>query len=232
MIKKNFLFSAISASMLLFSACTDAPDSDNATTTEAVAVDTAASGTGWKVDPATSKVEWIATKVSAYHTGTVPVKSGELQVKDGAVTGGSFVLDIANLAVVGPKPDTGMNNKLLGHLKSPDFFDVATYPEATFVITSVAPFTGAVKDSADPRQESISKYKVPNPSHTISGNLTIKGVTKNIEFPALVTINGDAVDAIAKFNIDRKQWGIVYPGKPDDLIRDEIHFGVELKAAK
>lgn len=82
------------------------------------------------------------------------------------------------LALVG----AGANAKLLGHLKSPDFFNVAANPEASFTITSVTPFSGTAKDSADPRQESISKYKVTNPTHTISGNLTIKGVTKILHF--------------------------------------------------
>ena len=110
------------------------------------------------------------------------------------------------------------------------FFDVAANPEATFTITSIAPFSGTAKDSADPRQESISKYKVTNPTHTVSGNLTIKGVTKNITFPAQLTVSGSSADAIAKFNINRKDWDIVYPGKPDDLIRDEVHLGIALKA--
>jgi polyisoprenoid-binding protein YceI len=66
----------------------------------------------------------------------------------------------------------------------------------------------------------------------VSGNLTLKGVTKNIEFPARITVSGNTAEAIAKFNIDRKDWGIVYPGKPDDLIRDAIHLGISIKAAK
>ena len=95
------------------------------------------------------------------------------------------------------------------------------------------PYTGnAIKDTVDPRQEEINKYKVTDPTHLVSGNLTLKGVTKNIEFPARITVSGNSAEAIAKFNIDRKDWGIVYPGKPDDLIRDAIHLGISIKAAK
>jgi len=149
------------------------------------------------------------------------------------LTGGNFVLDMTSILVSGPTgSDAGMNAKLNGHLKSPDFFDVEKNPEATFVITDIKPFTGTVKDTTDPRQESISQYKVTNPTNTVSGNLTIKGITKNISFPARITVTGNSIDAVAKFNIDRTQWNIVYPGKPDDLIRNDINLGIALKATK
>lgn len=218
--------------LLLFAACTSAPESDEATTTEAKEV-TASTGDNLQVDPASSKIEWVATKVTAYHTGTINIKSGDLVVKDGSVTGGDFVMDMTSIVVSGPEgSQPKQNEKLQNHLKSADFFDVTANPEGKFVITEVKPFSGTAKDTTDPRQESISKYKVANPTHTVSGNLTLKGVTKNIEFPAQITITGNAVDAIAKFNINRKDWGITYPGKPDDLIRDDIHLGIELKASK
>ncbi|MCW3120254.1 MAG: hypothetical protein JWM28_4336 [Chitinophagaceae bacterium] len=231
MIKKNFIV-LFSGALILFSACTNAPDSDKAVTSDAQEV-VATAGTALKVDTATSKIKWVATKVSAYHTGTINIKSGELKATDSTVTGGNFVLDMNSILVSGPADsDPVMNAKLNGHLKSGEFFDVEKNPEAAFVITDVKPFTGTVKDTTDPRQESISEYKVSNPTHTVSGNLTIKGVTKNISFPARITVAAGSVDAIAKFNIDRSQWNIVYPGKPDDLIRNDIHLGIALKAAK
>jgi polyisoprenoid-binding protein YceI len=211
-------------------ACTDAPDSDKAETSEAKAVETA-SGESFKVDPSGSKIEFIATKVTGYHLGEIPIKNGELAVKDGNITGGNFILDMTGINIHGGS-DTAADNKLEGHLKSKDFFEVQGNPEATFVVTSVKPFNGTVTDTLDKRQEAISKYKVANPTHTISGNLTIKGVTKNVEFPAQLTISNNSVDALAKFNIDRREWNIIYPGKPDDLIRDQVHLGIALKAAK
>lgn len=215
-------------------ACTNAPDSDEAKTTDAKDVNENKSGQKWDVNVSDSKIEWIGTKVSGYHTGIVPIKSGEIQVNNGEVTGGKFVMDVANMTVLGPKgSDTAKNNKLLGHLKSADFFDVTKHPEGTFELTGVKPYSGeAIKDTTDPRQDEINEYKVTNPTHTVSGNLTLKGVTKNIEFPARITVSGNAADAIAKFNIDRKEWGIVYPGQPDDLIRDQIHLGISIKASK
>jgi polyisoprenoid-binding protein YceI len=227
--KKNSFLVLAAFAVAGFAACTDAPESDAANTTDAKEV-SSTTGEAFKVDPSGSKIEWIGTKVTGYHEGEIGIKSGELTVAGGEVTGGNFALDMTTIKV--NDKDTTSGKKLQGHLHSADFFDVATHPEGSFVITSVKPFTGTVTDTADKRQEAISKYKVSNPTHTISGNLTLKGVTKNIEFPAKVTINGSEVDALAKFNIDRKQWNIVYAGKPDDLIRDEVHLGIALKAKK
>lgn len=229
--KYNCIYPAV-IFLLLIAACTNAPDAEKAKTTEAKEVNEA-TGETWKADTTESKIEWVATKVSGYHTGTVNIKSGELNVQDGKVTGGNFVLDMTSMVVSGPPGnDEKSNNKLLTHLKSPDFFEVTAHPAATFAITSVASFSGTVKDTTDPRQESISKYKVADPTHTVSGNLTIKGITKNIEFPASIVVSNNSANAIAKFNVDRRQWNIVYPGQPDDLIRNDIHFGIALKAGK
>ena len=219
---------------LFYISCTSAPKSDEAKTSGAKEVKENTTDQKWKLDTAASKIEWVGTKVTGYHTGQVPLKSGEIFVKDGEVTGGKFVMDLANMQVVGPKSvDAASSKKLLGHLKSADFFDVEKNPEGSFELTGVRPYQGtAIKDSADPRQEQIDKYRVTDPTHIVSGNLTLKGVTKNVEFPARITISGDNAEAIAKFNINRKDWGIVYPGKPDDLIRDAIHLGISIKAEK
>ena len=225
---------SILAGLFVVISCTNAPESDEAKTTEAKKVSDDQSGEAWKLNVSDSKIEWVGTKVSGYHTGVVPLKSGDINVKNGEVTGGKFIMDLANMQVVGPKgSDTSSNKKLLGHLKSADFFDVEKNPEGVFELTGVKPYTGsAIKDTVDPRQDEISKYRVTDPTHLVSGNLTLKGVTKNIEFPARINVSGNAAEAIAKFNINRKDWGIVYAGKPDDLIRDAIHLGISIKAAK
>lgn len=232
--RTNQLTTIILAALVSCISCTNAPKSDEATTSEAKEVSTAKTGETWKVNESESKIEWVGTKVSGYHTGDVPVKSGELYVNDGNLSGGRFVLDLANMKVSGPKQvDSANSNKLLKHLKSADFFDVEKNPEGVFEITNVKPYSGnTIKDTTDPRQENISKYKVSDPTHLVSGNLTLKGITKNIEFPARITVSGNNAEAIAKFNIDRKEWNIVYRGAPDDLIRDAIHLGISIKAMK
>ena len=202
--RTKFLLGSILAGLFVIISCTSAPESDEAKTTEAKKVNDDKSGEVWKLNVSDSKVEWVATKVTGYHVGNVPLKSGDINVKNGEVTGGKFILDLANMKVEGPKgSDTAMNKKLLGHLKSADFFDVEKNPEGIFELTDVKPYTGsAIKDTVDPRQEEINKYKVTDPTHLVSGNLTLKGVTKNIEFPARITVSGNTAEAIAKFNID------------------------------
>lgn len=232
MTKRNWI--AVSASALfLFSACKNAPDSDKATTSDAKEVTASTTGISFKVDTTSSKVKWVGTKVTAYHSGSINIKSGELKVTENTLTGGEFVMDMNSILVSGPTgSNPEMNAKLNGHLKAADFFDVEKNPEAKFVVTDVKSFSGTAQDTTDPRQESISEYKVTNPTHEVSGNLTIKGITKNISFPAKITVTPSSIDAIAKFNIDRTQWNIVYPGMPNDLIRNEIHLGISLKAGK
>jgi len=232
--KTRHISVGILSGLFFFISCTNAPESDEAKTTEAKEVNKDKTGETWKLDISESTVAWVGTKVTGYHSGNVPLKSGEIIVNNGEVTGGKFVMDVNNMNVSGPNPkDTGTNNKLLRHLKSDAFFDIAKHPEGTFELTGVQAYKGAaIKDTIDPRQEGIGKYKVLNPTHLVSGNLTLRGVTKNIEFPANITVSGNAAQATAKFNIDRKQWGIIYPGAPDDLIRDEVHLGIFIKAIK
>ena len=214
-------------------ACNQAPDSDTAEVSDAQEVSGDTGGETYRVDPAASSLAWIGTKVSGTHSGEVKIKSGELTVANGAVTGGNFVLDMGSIRTTGPKGSSPeWDAKLDGHLKSGDFFDVEKYPDAKFEVTKVEPFNGAVQEENDPRQEDLNQFKVTNPTHTVSGNLTMKDQTRNVTFPARINVSGNEVTALAKFNVDRKEWGLVYTGKPDDLIADQVHFGINLKATK
>lgn len=230
--KKRMNLFAVIISLCLAAACT-APESDEATTTAAKEETENAAGATYKADAEASRIEWIGTKVSGFHSGTVKIKSGEMTVSKGTVTGGTFVLNMSTIVATGPERVSENNNtKLTGHLLSADFFDVQKFPEVTFAITGVKPFPGKVNNVDDALKEHLKEYKVDDPTHSVSGNLTVTGITKNIEFPARIAVSGNAVEARARFNIDRKLWGIVYPGQPDDMIRDEIHIGIFLKAEK
>ena len=205
---KKLFFLALAA--LAFAACTPKnPAGEKATTTDSETVG-AAEGTEVAINIEASKIIWTGSKVSGSHTGAVALKSGALFVKDGAVTGGNFVADLGTITNTDMQGE--YSDKLVGHLKSEDFFDIAKFPEATFEITSVTAGTEAGKV-------------------TISGNLTMRGVTKNITFPATVTeATETSVKATADFNILREDWGLVYTGMADDLISKEFNLKIELVA--
>lgn len=229
--KKNNLIHLICIATLL-AACSDAPESHKAEASEAKEV-TGTGGVAYTVDTAASTIKWVGTKVTGYHSGAIPISKGTITIDGNNVTGGSITMNMQRISVSGPEGSTAKANaQLEGHLKSKDFFEVDKYNEAKFEITGIAPTTQSISDTSDPRQAEIDQYKVTNPTHMVSGNLTIKEQTKNISFPARITVSGNNVEAIAKFNIDRTQWNIVYPGKPDDLIRNDIHLGLSVKATR
>jgi polyisoprenoid-binding protein YceI len=167
----------------------------------------------YTVDAAKSTITWLGKKVTGSHNGTISLKSGSLNVDGKKVTGGTFVIDMTSIK------DADGSAKLEGHLKADDFFGSSKFPTSTFVITKV---TGS------------------GANVTVSGNLTIKGITKPLSFPASVTTNADGtVSAVAgKIVVDRTKYDIKYGSKSffdsigDKAINDEFEIGVKLVAAK
>lgn len=186
--------------------CGDVGDAPKAKTGEEVAVDkTESAGTVLAINPSASKVNWNAAKVTKSHeggfkdvTGTVTVEGGKLARVEVNVPTGTIFSD---------------DEKLTGHLKSPDFFDAANHPTAKFEASS---FTEQ-SDSA-------------GNTHTVTGNLTIRGVTHGVTFPAKVNVTEGKVTATADFIINRQDWKITYPGMPDDLIKDDVRIILDIVA--
>lgn len=206
---------SIGVALMALTACNDAPDADKAEAGAAQEVATAATGNSYNVDVNQSKIIWTGTKPTGRHEGTVMLKSGSLTVDNGNVTAGNFVMDLNTISP--HDQDEEGNTKLGGHLKSADFFEVDKYPEAKFEITSVA---AAAPDAQD--------LKMKDATHQITGNLTMKGITKSITFPAIVMAGADSVVADADFNIDRTQWGLNY--QSDKSVQNKfIHHEVNLK---
>lgn len=218
---KQLMPSIALIALISATSCSDAPKADEAQATEAQEVAQQPTGATYKVDVTKSNIKWIGTKPTGRHDGTFPVKEGSIMVADNNITGGSFIIDAANLKVL----DKGEGNpKLEGHLKSGDFFDVTKYPEAKFEITSVS--AGVPADST---------IVMKDATHMITGNLTMKEVTKSITFPAKIAMNDMGLTAHAEFNIDRTQWGIVYGNDKslgDKFIRPEVNITVHLEATK
>jgi polyisoprenoid-binding protein YceI len=164
-----------------------------------------------------SAIKWKAEKVTGSHEGGLKLSSGELNVENYTIKGGKFEIDMQSLTC-SDIADKNMNQKFLGHLKSDDFFSVAKHPKAQFTITKVMP---------NPRPEAEGG------NYIIKGNLSIKGITQEIEFPATVNFKEKGgLTAFADMKLDRTKWGIKYgSGKffenlGDQLIYDE--FSVSL----
>lgn len=212
------------SAVVALAACNNASDADKATTTDTQTVQ-ATTGTPYTVDSSTT-VTWLGAKPTGTHEGTFKVTEGSLLVNDNSLTGGGFTIDINSLNNLDMAADAENKGKLEGHLKSADFFDVAKYPTAKFEITSVEPF---VADS------NSNNLKMKDATHLIKGNLTLKDSTKNISFPAKVSIDATTATANADFNIDRTAWGMNYkgPNNPQDwVINKEVNIKLSLAATK
>ena len=185
--------------------------------TEEAATATATS-TKYRVDIANSSVMWTGSKATGTHSGTIKVSAGELAIADGNLTAGNFELDMNSIDNTDMKAGDG-KEKLEEHLKSPDFFDVATYPKATFVLSSSKKITDD-----------------PDATHELTGNLTMRDQTKSVTFKANVAALTDRVTAVTPpFTINRTEWGINYSSGvigtiKDKLINDDIGLVVNLVA--
>ncbi|UEG51050.1 YceI family protein [Ferruginibacter lapsinanis] len=213
------------ATLAFLAACNNTPNADKAEAGDKQAAANA-EGTAFTIDSNTT-VSWTGTKAVGAHKGTFTLKEGSLSVKDDVIVAGSFLIDITSLVDKDFGTDTVSKAKLEGHLKSPDFFDIAKYPTAKFEITGVEPFK---VDSA-----SSKNVVLKDANYTIKGNFTLKDSTKNISFPAKITIVDNKLNAVADFNIDRTQWGLNYkgPNNPQDwFIRKEVNLKLNITATK
>lgn len=210
----------------MMAACKGQPKGDKADTKNAVNTDTKTvnntDGTEYKVNEG-GTLAWEGTKVlQGKHNGTINIQSGNLKVNGNKIVGGEFLIDMNSIADLSVDK-AEMKAKLEGHLKSPDFFDVAKYPTSKFEVTSVT----ALSNDADA-------------NHIVSGNLTMKDKTKNITFKANVKMDGAKVAvSTPAFVIDRTNWDVQYgSGKffdnltKDKIINDNIGLSLNFTASK
>lgn len=203
----------ILAAALMTFACSKPADTVEATEAQEVSQ---AVGTTLTLDPADSKIAWMGYKPTGQHHGIVPATSGTVTVNGTEITGGTFTFDITALEIHDMEAGTEMHGKLHTHLQSADFFDAANHPTATFEITAVEPFAAGdvVTDNEEFASENTpkanSELSPEAPNYWVSGNLTMRGTTKNIKFPAAIHVTDGTVAAKAGFNIDRTDWGLAY----------------------
>jgi polyisoprenoid-binding protein YceI len=202
--------------LALFASCQDAPEGDQAKVADTQEAAAATGGNTYTVDTQNSAVTFVGTKPTGTHTGEMKLSSGTFNVDNGNITSGTFTIDMTK--IVSKDADTNYSFKLIGHLQSPDFFDVAKFPGSKFEVTACTPLTN----------DSMA-------THAISGNLTLKDSTKNVTFPAKVAITETGLSATADFIIDRTQWGLFYGNDKslgDKFIYPEVKLQLNIQAKK
>lgn len=204
-------------------ACDPAINTDHAKVGEAVkSLQSLPFEETYRIDTSKSQLSWIGTKVTGHHNGVIPVQHGEVQLQGNLVVGGNIMMDMQALKATDKRIDEADNKKLSKHLKSIDFFDVARFPTATFELISIKPLEGNTQPEARGGSALEEELRVKDPTHYITGNLTIKAKTRSVTFPARVTIVGNELKVQANFNIDRTHWGLTY-GSDKSLGNKTIH---------
>ncbi len=220
----KFVLTAVMAFSLFAAACEDpaanktkakinepAANSANSgnTSNTANTAPVAAKGEALTINGENSKVEFTGSKVTGKHDGGFKAFTGTIDLVNSKPAESSVSVDIDAASVYSD------DEKLTGHLKSPDFFDVEKFPKATFKSTKIEADAAKGADA-----------------YTVTGDFNLHGVTKSISFPATIKAGADAVDVDAEFAVNRKDFGIVYAGKADDLIRDDVVIKLTLKAPR
>jgi polyisoprenoid-binding protein YceI len=169
----------------------------------------------YKLDKSNSKVKWNGKKVSGEHHGTINLKSGNLEVADNKIKSGTFHMDMTTILNEDISNES-MNKKLVGHLKSDDFFSVDKHPVSTLDIKEV-------------------KHKAGN-TYSFTGDLTIKEITHPVTFDAEVKFSGNKLEASGKMEVDRTLYDIRYgsgkffAGLGDNLIYDTFTLDFDVVA--
>lgn len=209
----RFLLLALFAFVL--TACAEVDDAPIAETSDA---DVASSetpmftGTALALDTTASSIEWQAAKVTRTHDGGFNRFEGMVYLDGETLTGVEVQIDPASIF--------SDSERLTGHLMSDDFFDVATFQEASFQAMSFEPIAAA--DSVE----------WADATHRVMGTLTMHGQSRQVTFPARVEVTPEAVRADSEFLINRQEWGLSYPGAPDDLIQDEVQIKLNVVAPR
>lgn len=170
----------------------------------------------YKVDSSKSELEWTGKKVTGEHKGLIPIANGELLIEENKLKGGKFELNVAGLTVT-DIADKDANARLVGHLKNDDFFATDKFPKANFKITNVV----------------LNEDK----TYTVTGELTIKGITKVISFPATVTSDAKSVTATGLITVNRTLFDIKFKSASffenlgDKAIYDDFTLNVKLSAS-
>ena len=196
---------------MLSNACADpAANKPKASVREATSEKTAPKqgGETLTITPENSKIDFVAAKVTRSHNGSFKQFTGTVDLLNGDPLQSIVSIAIDTASVVTDEPD------LTKHLQTPDFFDVAKYPKANFISTKIEPSAAS------------------GATHTITGNFDLHGIKKSISFPATIQVTPTNVSVNSEFAINRKDFGLVYPGKADALIKDGVVIKLNLNVPR
>ena len=180
----------------------------------------AISGT-YNVDAPKSTFKWNAKKVVGEHSGTVAYQAGNITINANKLAGADITIDMASIDCTDLSGE--YHDKLVGHLKADDFFATEKFNTAKIKIKSASEIKGAATGSNN---------------YNVVADLTIKGITKEISFPAFVVINPTQVIANAELDIDRTAFEIKYgsasffEGLGDRAIANTFNVKVRIVANK
>ena len=175
----------------------------------------------YTVDTKKSALNWVGEKVTGSHMGTIDIRSGNITVNRGMIETAEITIDMTSILVTDEGMSEDMKGKLKGHLDSPDFFNVAEHASATFSLTAFMP----------------DRAKGGN-NYTVTGKLTIKGISQEITFPATVDMKDGMIMANADLTFDRSKFDIRYgsgsffDGLGDKMIYDDVKINFSLVANK
>jgi polyisoprenoid-binding protein YceI len=203
----------VALALLFAGACAKDPTAGKtkATVGEARHEGAVAGGEALPITPQSSSIRFVGAKITAQHPGRFSDFSGTISLVDDAPEKSRVEVTVSTASLSTDEDLPRLEN----HLRSDDFFDVEKYPTARFVSTEIKPGSD-----------------VAGATHTVTGNLELRGVTRSVTFPATIKVNRDAVGVSAEFGINRKDFGIEYPGKRDDLIKDNVLLTIELSAPR
>ncbi|QMU27832.1 YceI family protein [Adhaeribacter radiodurans] len=155
----------------------------------------------YDIDTSKSVIEWSGSSPKVTHQGSFDVSCEGMEVVDGQVKSGTFVIPISSIKNFDlPK---ALRPVLLKHLKSEDFFNLALFPEAKFEITEVQPL------------ENMSEGGISGANAQVTGNFTMLGKTNPLTFPAKIDLLENQIGVEATFKLDRTQWGMHYAADPE-----------------
>ncbi|MGQ0828171.1 MAG: YceI family protein [Bacteroidota bacterium] len=171
--------------------------------------------TVYTVDTKATTATWLGKKVTGQHTGGISISKGNVIANHGTIVGGTVEFDMNSITCT-DLTDKTYNDKLVGHLKSDDFFGTAKHPTSKIEIIKVTPKSGT--------------------DYEVTGKLTIKGITNDITFPAMIKMEGNTLVTIAKIVVNRTKYDIKYGSATffdkigDKAINDDFELNVNVVA--